>query len=80
MQDDTSSRYRLVSGKTLIELATELENLIPEYSRVLYIDKKRGEYTALVDTYPMLVITPDMILLDDTQRDHKTLLAMALSA
>lgn len=60
MEQENSLRYLLVSGKTLTELLAALNTTL-EYSRVVYVEKQHDGYTALVDTYPTLVITPEDI-------------------
>lgn len=72
-------RYRIVFGKTLIELTEFLNDPDNGYSRLVYMEKNRSGYTALLDTYALVVATLDDIR-EPTIDTELELIPLALSA
>ena len=58
----TQERYRLVSGKTLIELLLVLNGDESENGRIVFMEKTRSGYIALLDTYALVVATVEDIM------------------
>lgn len=50
-------RFYIVSGKTRKDLLDSLNNTDNEYGRVIYVEKDKTGYYAIIDTH-MLVVTP----------------------
>ena len=72
-------RFRLVSGKTLIELTELLNDPDAGYSRVVYMEKNRKGYTAMLDTYALVVATLDDVREQQIDVELETI-PLALSA
>lgn len=50
-------RFYIIYGKTLKDLLHSLNNTDNEYGRIVYVEKGKTTYAALIDTH-MLVVTP----------------------
>jgi hypothetical protein len=50
-----SLRYHLVSGKTLENITDQLNDEDAYYGRIVYMEKTKTGYLALIDTYALVI-------------------------
>jgi hypothetical protein len=50
-----SPRYHLVSGKTLENITDQLNDEDAYYGRIVYMEKTKTGYAAMIDTYALVI-------------------------
>lgn len=67
----TLQRYLSVSGKTLTDLLIALNDPDLQLGRVVYIEKTRAGYTAILDTYAIITVHISEIQADEEQEAER---------